>query len=248
MAHFMSYLPIRRRNSRLSESKKKAGKMSALNQKLESNEADQQEHQEFPFLDLPKELRDNVYYYALLSVPGSFNYSEPTPPIQQKPTKSVTFCRHGLLLANKQISYEYAQAFYNRTSFFFHISSANYRWIRERKSPLPGEEWFWKLSPDLISNVRSCKVYIEFNDIARQEGQKAVESKYHFYSARRSQKSFLHPWVCDNSPSAYAICSFHSLLRSCVHTCRSLIACHGSTQLYPLDHGSWTIYTLHANC
>ena len=59
-----------------------------------------------------------------------------------------------MLLANCQLNAEYTQAFYERTSFFFHVDANN--------GTRPATTPFWTLPPALLPNLRRCKLYIEF--------------------------------------------------------------------------------------
>ena len=58
-----------------------------------------------------------------------------------------------MLLANRQLHAEYAQAFYERTSFFFFVDT--HRGTRPATVP------FWTLSPALLPNLRQCKLWVD---------------------------------------------------------------------------------------
>ncbi|XTI85545.1 hypothetical protein V2W45_1375370 [Cenococcum geophilum] len=67
-----------------------------------------------------------------------------------------------MLLVNRQLHAEYAQAFYERTSFFFYVSANNGR----RSATTP----FWTLPPALLPNLRQCKLYVELGVLALMPG------------------------------------------------------------------------------
>ncbi|XTI88295.1 hypothetical protein V2W45_1510643 [Cenococcum geophilum] len=107
----------------------------------------------FPFLALPAELHLQIYNYLLLSVPSySCRYTS-VPHPRLLPCHQLFFCRHGMLLANRQLHAEYAQAFYEHTSFFFFVDTNNGR----RPATVP----FWTLSPALLPNLRQCKLCVD---------------------------------------------------------------------------------------
>ena len=64
-----------------------------------------------------------------------------------------------MLLANRQLHAEYAQAFYERTSFLFNIDANN--------GTRPA---FWTLPPALLPNLRRCKLYVELGELTRVPG------------------------------------------------------------------------------
>ncbi|OCK81522.1 hypothetical protein K432DRAFT_381275 [Lepidopterella palustris CBS 459.81] len=107
---------------------------------------------------LPIELRLQIFSYLLHNMPSSYGYTgsdqpEPSDSVltaAASPARQTPLRRHGMLLANAQLSAEYTQAFYERTDFFFYISGSN-----GLRPP------FWKLSPAMLPNVRRCKLYIE---------------------------------------------------------------------------------------
>jgi hypothetical protein len=64
-----------------------------------------------------------------------------------------------MLLANRQLHAEYAQAFYERSSFLFNIDANN-----------GTRPTFWTLPPALLPNLRRCKLYIEVGELTRVPG------------------------------------------------------------------------------
>ena len=114
------------------------------------------------FLALPTELRLQIYNYLLLSVPTSYGYTHTDPPRWRRRQCWYPLRRHGMLLANHQLHAEYAQAFYERTNFFFYVDANN----GTRRATTP----FWTLPPALLPNLRQCKLYIELGVLALVPG------------------------------------------------------------------------------
>ena len=108
----------------------------------------------FPFLSLPAELRLQIYNYLL---PTSYSYTHADPPRRRRRRPRYPLRRHGMLLANRQLHVEYAQAFYERTSFFFYVSAND--------GAQPATTPFWTLPPALLPNLRQCKLYVELGAV-----------------------------------------------------------------------------------
>jgi hypothetical protein len=60
-----------------------------------------------------------------------------------------------MLLANRQLHAEYAQAFYERTNFFFYVGTNTDNGERPTTVPLR------TLPPALLPNLRQCKLYVD---------------------------------------------------------------------------------------
>jgi hypothetical protein len=109
----------------------------------------------FPFLTLPAELRLQIYNYLLLSEPScSHTHVDMFRPRLRQPAP-VPLRRHGMLLANRQLHAEYAQACYERTNFFFYVGATTNN--GERLTILP----LRTLPPALLPNLRQCKLYVD---------------------------------------------------------------------------------------
>ena len=113
----------------------------------------------FPFLALPAELRFQIYNYLLLSEPNcSHTHVDMLRPPLRQPAP-VPLRRHGMLLANRQLHAEYAQAFYERTNFFFYVGTNTDNGEQSITVPLR------TLPPALLPNLRQCKLYVELGAV-----------------------------------------------------------------------------------
>jgi len=111
----------------------------------------------FPFLALPTELRLQIHNYLLPSAPTTYDCTNTYPPRRRR----YPLRRHGMLLANRQLHAEYAQAFYERTSFFFYVDEDN--------GMQPATTPFWTLPPALLPNLRTFRLFIELEQLVRVE-------------------------------------------------------------------------------
>ena len=110
-----------------------------------------------PFLALPTELRRQIYNYLLSGSSCSYTYVDVDMlrlPLCQRRRRSP-FCRHGMLLANRQLHAEYMQASYERTSFSFYVDTDNDNgmWF--------ATVLFLTLPPALLRNLRQCKLCVD---------------------------------------------------------------------------------------
>ena len=116
----------------------------------------------FPFLALPTELRLQIYNYLLLSVP-SWGYKHADLLYlrlrRRRRRRRSPLRRHGMLLANRQLHAEYAQAFYERTNFFFCVDTNTDN--GEQPTTVPS----WTLPPALLPNLRKCELYVKLGMI-----------------------------------------------------------------------------------
>lgn len=113
----------------------------------------------FPFLDLPIEIRALIYENVLASMPTSYAYTPTVKAPSGRPPNVIrhtTNRRHGLLFVSRQISREYARAFYERSSFFFFVDQRNFM----LNPP-------WPISHTVLPNLRQCKLYIEYSNCAK---------------------------------------------------------------------------------
>jgi hypothetical protein len=67
-----------------------------------------------------------------------------------------------MLLANCQLHAEYAQAFYERTTFFFFIDAGN--------ATRPATTPFWTLPPALLPSLRRCNLDVRLGVLALMPG------------------------------------------------------------------------------
>ena len=111
----------------------------------------------FPFLALPTELRLQIYNYLIPSESTSY-YG---PRLRQH-RRRYALRRHGMLLANRQLHAEYAQAFYKRTSFIFYVDDNN--------GTQPATTPFWTLPPALLPNLRECDLTVRVGMLALVPG------------------------------------------------------------------------------
>ena len=118
----------------------------------------------FPFLALPAELRLQIYNYLLSGSSCSYTYVDVDMlrlPLCQRRRRSP-FRQHGMLLANRQLHAEYAQAFYKRTSFIFYVDDNN--------GTQPATTPFWTLPPALLPNLRECDLTVRVGMLALVPG------------------------------------------------------------------------------
>jgi len=118
----------------------------------------------FPFLALPTELRLQIYNYLISSEstscygPADPPADPPGPRLRQHRRRYALRC-HGMLLANRQLHAEYAQAFYKRTNFIFYVDDNN-------GTTTP----FWTLPPALLPNLRRCDLTVQVGMLALVPG------------------------------------------------------------------------------
>lgn len=126
----------------------------------------------FPFLELPQELRDMVYE-NLLEDPAY-----PPPPTCPTHTSTMDWMllrrwpsasppptppkrSNWILLANKQIYYEYMEILRKRATFHLTVSPENYDPANPALTPPASptslhSNHIWKISPDTLKQLRSC--------------------------------------------------------------------------------------------
>jgi hypothetical protein len=85
----------------------------------------------------------------------------PGPRLRQHRRRYALRC-HGMLLANRQLHAEYAQAFYRRARFFFCVDDNN--------GTRPATTPFWTLPPALLPNLRRCNLTVEIGMLALVPG------------------------------------------------------------------------------
>ncbi|XTI88296.1 hypothetical protein V2W45_1457333 [Cenococcum geophilum] len=116
----------------------------------------------FPFLALPTELRLQIYNYLFPVLSYSYMHTD-LPRLRPHPRRRrYPLRRHGMLLANRQLHAEYAQAFYERTMFFFYVDANNGKW--------PTTVPFWALPPALLPNLRQCQLCVDLGVLTRVPG------------------------------------------------------------------------------
>ncbi|CAO2654800.1 Nn.00g115330.m01.CDS01 [Neocucurbitaria sp. VM-36] len=96
-------------------------------------------------------------------------------PRTPEPVKATR--THSMIIVSKQLSSEYRQVYYERTNFFFHISTSNISHgiphlipqPNPASSPNPSQPQqripnFWPTAPlSLFQNLRNCTLYIELS-------------------------------------------------------------------------------------
>ncbi|KAF1994770.1 hypothetical protein P154DRAFT_567091 [Amniculicola lignicola CBS 123094] len=141
---------------------------------------------------LPPEIRLEIWTQLLTlnSIPRSFGYTSPyrdglgrTGDEEDDPSLTLPPLRtHAMILASRQLSAEYRQAYYERTNFFLRVDSTNaFRTLPQlassssttpsllsatsnsAASSLPN---FWNAPVALLSSLRHCTLYVEIGDIA----------------------------------------------------------------------------------
>ncbi|KAF2866242.1 hypothetical protein BDV95DRAFT_205589 [Massariosphaeria phaeospora] len=141
-------------------------------------------------LNLPAEIRLEIFHYVfdLGNTPRAFGYTcyqLPKPKSKDKsslpqPCVSNPLNNHGMILTNQELSAEYRQCFYERTTFFLQISSHN-AFLGAPQLALPSSTPsnpppptsppfpnFWNVPSSLLSSLRHCTLYIELGAIASQ--------------------------------------------------------------------------------
>ncbi|EMD94563.1 hypothetical protein COCC4DRAFT_152777 [Bipolaris maydis ATCC 48331] len=143
----------------------------------------QREQKQFPFLELPQELRDMVYEYFLddpvypapprpsFHTPSVVSWMNPTRWTSSTPSRPHQRSNKCIFLANKQIHAEYMDMLCKRCTFKFFVSPETYKSLPP--SPLPSSPSHppptttiaiqeatnvWTISPATLSKIRHCSL------------------------------------------------------------------------------------------
>lgn len=95
-----------------------------------------------------------------------YQFAQSVPPMPVSVTTT-----HSMILVSKQLGAEYRQTYFNRTRFFLRIGLHNVlEGIPHLITASPERlifPNFWRTSPELFENLRSCTLYIELGDIEK---------------------------------------------------------------------------------